>query len=261
MNIADYLVSFLSRCGVRCIFGYPGSPLVPLIAALERQTDVRWILMRHENAAALAASAYAKATGELGVCMATSGPGALNFICGVVDGHLDRVPVLALTGLVSTANQGHWEFQDVDQARLLGTMLSRSATCIHPSQLPALLRNYVGHAVQQHETVHLALPADILTAEVNDVDTAFHLAAGQIPAPLNLLPPPSEALDIVADELQTYRQIVIVLGRRALHCGAAIEQLAEKLGAPMVTSLDGKGIVDESTRMRSAYWAFSAFPP
>jgi thiamine pyrophosphate-dependent acetolactate synthase large subunit-like protein len=217
-----------------------------MFAALERQTDVRWILMRHENAAALAASAYAKATGGLGVCIATSGPGALNFICGVVDGHLDRVPVLALTGLVSTANQGHWEFQDVDQSRLFSSILSRSATCVHPAQLPALLRNFVGHALQQDETVHLALPSDILTAEIDEVNSAFHLDAKQIPAPLNLLPPPPQALDIVADELQQYRQIVIVLGRRALHCGADIEQLAEKLGAPIVTSLDGKGIVDES---------------
>ena len=246
MNIADYLVSFLAASGVKYIFGYAGSPLVPLFTALERQTDVQWILMRHENAAALAASAYAKTTGRLGVCVATSGPGALNFVCGVVDGHLDRVPMLALTGLVSTASQGHWEFQDVNQSTIFGSVLSRSATCVHPTQFPALLRNYIGHALQQDETVHLALPSDILMADVDAVNSAFHLDPKQIPTPLNLMPPPPLALDIVADELQQYRQVVIVLGRRALHCGAAIEQLAEKLGAPIVTSLDGKGIVDES---------------
>ena len=246
VNIADYLVSFLAATGVKAIFGYPGSPLVPFLAAIERQTDIEWVLMRHENAAALAASAYAKMTGRLGVCVATSGPGALNFVCGVVDAHLDRVPMLALTGLVSTTSQGHWEFQDVDQSRLFGSILSRSATCVHPNQLPALLRNYVGHALQQHETVHLALPTDILTAEVDEVNSTFYLDAKQIPAPVKLMPPPPQALDIVADELQQYRQIVIVLGRRALHCGAAIEELAAKLGAPIVTSLDGKGIVDES---------------
>jgi thiamine pyrophosphate-dependent acetolactate synthase large subunit-like protein len=106
MNVADYLVSFLCAIGVRHVFGYPGSPLVPLLSALERQTDVQWVLMRHENAAALAASAQAKLTDRLSVCVATSGPGALNFVCGVVDAHLDRVPMLALTGLVGRRFSG-----------------------------------------------------------------------------------------------------------------------------------------------------------
>jgi pyruvate oxidase len=164
MNVADYLVSFLYAIGVRHIFGYPGSPLVPLLAALERQTDVQWVLMRHENAAALAASAQAKLTDRLSVCVATSGPGALNFVCGLVDAHLDRVPMLALTGLVSMASQGHWEFQDIDQTSLFGSILSRSASRVHPTQVAALLRNYVGHAQQHHETVQLALPTTAIRA-------------------------------------------------------------------------------------------------
>ena len=94
MNVADYIIAFLGSLGVRHIFGYPGSPLVPLLAALERQDVVSWVLMRHENAAAMAAGAHARLTGELGVCAATSGPGALNAICGVIDADLDRVPVL-----------------------------------------------------------------------------------------------------------------------------------------------------------------------
>jgi thiamine pyrophosphate-dependent acetolactate synthase large subunit-like protein len=95
MLVADYVVSYLARLGVRHMFGYPGSPLVPLLAAIERNPDVEWVLMRHENSAALAASGHAKVTGRLSVCVATSGPGALNFLCGVADAHLDRVPMLA----------------------------------------------------------------------------------------------------------------------------------------------------------------------
>ena len=146
MNVADFIVAFLGSLGVRHIFGYPGSPLVPLLAALERQDVVRWILMRHENAAAMAAGAHARLTGELGVCVTTSGPGALNALPGVVDADLDRVPLLLLTGLVPTAQVGHWEFQDVDQAHLFGSVLASSANCIHPGQLAALLRNFVGRA-------------------------------------------------------------------------------------------------------------------
>jgi pyruvate oxidase len=246
MNVADYVVSFLSANGVKHIFGYPGSPLIPLFAALERQSDVQWVLMRHENSAALAASAQAKMTGRLGVCVATSGPGAMNFVCGVVDAHLDGVPMLALTGLVPTASQGHWEFQDIDQTRVFGSILPRSASCIHPNQVPALLRNYVGHALQQHETVHLALPSDILSTEIDPADDLFRIDSKHLPRPLSLMPPPAEGLDIVAKELEQRDQMVIILGRRALGSGAAIEALAKKLGAPIITSLDGKGIADES---------------
>jgi thiamine pyrophosphate-dependent acetolactate synthase large subunit-like protein len=246
MNVADYLVSFLSMLGVKHVYGYPGSPLVPLLAALQRQDAVRWVLMRHENAAAMAAGAHARLTGQLGVCVATSGPGALNFVCGVVDSHLDRVPVLALTGLVPTSSQGHWEFQDVNQTGLFSSVLAHSATCIHPNQLVILLRNFVGAACQQQQTVHMALPSDVLATEVSPGDEFFRLDPAMLPRPLSLMPPPAPAFEVVAKDLEAFRRPVIVLGRRALGCGPAIEQLAEKLGAPVITSLDGKGIVDES---------------
>ncbi len=246
MNVADYLVSFLSAVGVKHMFGYPGSPLIPLLAALERQSDVQWVLMRHENSAALAASAQAKLTGRLSVCVATSGPGAINFVCGVADAHMDRVPMLALTGLVPTASIGHWEFQDINQTSLFGSILQHSAVCVQPSQLIALLRNYVGRAQQHLETVHLGLPSDILSTEIDPHNSLFQLDLQRIPMALQLMPPPDAALDIVAAELEQYQQPVIVLGRRALGCGAAIEELAAKLGAPIITTLDGKGIIDES---------------
>jgi thiamine pyrophosphate-dependent acetolactate synthase large subunit-like protein len=245
MNVADYIVTFLGLLGVRHIYGYPGSPLVPFLAAMERQDMVRWVLMRHENAAAMAAGAHARLTGELGVCVATSGPGALNALCGVVDADLDRVPLLLLTGLVPTAQVGHSEFQDVDQAHLFGSVLAHSADCIHPAQLAALLRNFVGRAGQQQRAVPLAVPSDVLATEIVSADT-FRLDPALLPRALSLMPPPDPALDLVAKELERFQLPVIVLGRRAVGCGAAIEQLAEKLGAPIITSLDGKGIVDES---------------
>ena len=246
MNIADYIVAFLGSLGVRHVYGYPGSSLVPLLAALERQDAVRWVLMRHENAAAMAAGAHGRLTGELGVCAATSGPGALNAVCGVFDADLDRVPLLAITGLVPTAQVGHWEFQDIHQSRIFGSVLAHSADCIHPGQVVALLRNFVGWAGQQQRAVHLALPSDLLTAEIAPGDDLFRLDGALVPRPLRLMPPPDPAFELVAAELDGFELPVIVLGRRAVGCGPAIEQLAERLGAPIITSLDGKGIVDES---------------
>ncbi len=219
---------------------------MPLLAALERQDAVRWVLMRHENAAAMAAGAHARLTGGLGVCVATSGPGALNALSGVVDADLDRVPLLLLTGLVPTAQVGHWEFQDIDQAHLFGSVLAHSANCIHPGQLAALLRNFVGRAGQQQRAVHLALPSDVLAAEIASAPTPSASTPRCCRGRCALMPPPDPALDLVAAELERFELPLIVVGRRAVGCGPAIEQLAERLGAPIITALDGKGIVDES---------------
>ncbi|MFD2573086.1 thiamine pyrophosphate-binding protein [Spirosoma soli] len=246
MNVSDYIVDFLKAVGVRQVFGYPGTPILPFMAAIERQSDIEWVLMRHENSAAMAASAQARLTGELAVCMATSGPGSANFICGLVDAQLDRAPVLALTGMVPTFNQGHSEFQDINQAQLLSTVLPMSSSCVHPRQLVPLLRNSVGYAWQNQQTVHLALSSDVLSTPVADNDSLFSIDSDYLPRPLRLMPPPQEAFDMVADELRQCHQVVIVVGRRAVGCGPAIMQLAERLGAPIITSLDGKGIVDET---------------
>lgn len=245
MTAADYIVDFLRAVGVRQIFGYPGTPIMPFLAALERQSDLEWVLMRHENSAAMAASAQARLTGQLTVCMATSGPGSANFICGLIDAQLDRAPVLALTGMVPTYNQGHSEFQDINQAQLLSTVLPMSSSCVHTRQLVPLLRNSVGYAWQNQQTVHLALSMDVLTATLDADDSLFRIDPGMIPLPLQLLPPSDRALDTVAEELVQCVQVVIVVGRRAAGCGKAISLLAERLGAPVITSLDGKGIVDE----------------
>lgn len=202
--------------------------------------------MRHENSGALAAAAHARLTGGLGVCLATSGPRALNIVCGVADAHLDRVPLLALTGLVPTERQGHWEFQDVDQTRVLGAVLPRSVTCVNAAQLPALVRNLVGHARQRHEAVHLALPSDVLTQQIaldDDCSSSTRRDARPSfgswrhrPAPWTAWPRSSRS---------TVRSPSWSGGGRSAAV-PALEALAVRLGAPLLTSLDGKGIVDEA---------------
>ena len=184
MNVADYIVAFLGSLGVRHIFGYPGSPLVPFLAALERQEEVRWVLMRHENAAAMAAGAHGRLTGELGVCVTTSGPGALNALCGVVDADLDRVPLLVITGLVPTAQVGHWEFQDVDQSQ--GVRLGpRPQRQLHPSRpaggAPAQLRR-TGRPAAARGASRASLR--LLATQIPFGADPFHLDPALLPRPL-----------------------------------------------------------------------------
>lgn len=244
-TVADYIVSFLASIGVRQVFGYPGSPLVPLLAALERQDRVQWILMQHENAAALAASASAKRTGNLGVCCLTSGPGALQGVCGVADANLDRAPLLALTGLVARSQQGHWDFQDVDQTSLYGSILAQSLTCSSASQVVALLRKLSGYALHQQAAAHLALPVDVLAERIPDDDPHYMLPERQSIAP-DVTPQISDNDITRCVAALGERKPVIVVGSRAIGAGSAIETLAERLNAPIISAFEGKGIIDES---------------
>jgi thiamine pyrophosphate-dependent acetolactate synthase large subunit-like protein len=247
MTVADYLVAYLRAAGVKYFFGFPGTPLLPFLEAIRKQNEVKWVLMRHENAAALAAAAHAKLTGELSVCVSTSGPGVLQTVCGVMDAHLDKVPLLALTGMVPTAQQGHWEFQDINQTSLYNTLLPFSASCINPFQMPALLRNAIGYAIKHQCATHLSLSQDVLSTEIDANNPYFSIDSKRIPVPVRLLSPPAEALNIAAGQIDSYQQVVIVIGNRAKDCGEAIELLAKKINAPIITTLDAKGVVDESS--------------
>ncbi|NKC34274.1 thiamine pyrophosphate-binding protein [Falsiroseomonas selenitidurans] len=262
MNVADHILSVLAKAGVRRIYGYPGTPLVPLLAALARQDprrpdSIQWVLMRHENAAALAAAAEAKLTGRLGVCMVTSGPGALQAVCGVMDAQLDRAPLLLLSGLVPRAHQGHWDFQDIDQAALYRGLLPASVACISAGQAAALLRAQVAMAVSRGVATHLALPPDLLAETLAADDARF------APPPLGAMQERRvalPALSAAARLLGEARRPVVVVGRRAHGAGAEILNLAERLDAPVIAALDGKGAVDESHRLYLGVLGIFGFP-
>ena len=242
---ADHVVTALRSYGVRFVFGYPGGSILPLMDAIERETDIDWILVRHEGSAALAASALSKLTGGLGVCMATAGPGASNLLTGLLDAQLDRAPVLAITGMYPVWTQTRGGFQDIDQARMLGTVIGKSVTCNHPDQLPVLLRDCVGTATQERTVVHLAIPVDVQSVALDDNDPRFDVAH-QYPEPLLLQPPPDPAVELVAGDIESLGDVVVVVGPRALGAGEVIERLAVKLGAAIISTLDAKGIIDES---------------
>lgn len=244
-TVADDVISHLASLGVRHIYGYPGLPLLPLLAAIQRQDTICWILMRHENAAALAASASAKRTGILGVCCLSSGPGALQGVCGIADANLDRAPVLVITGLLARSQQGHWGFQDVDQTALYGSILAESLTCSSNAQIAPVLRKLTGYALNQQAAAHLALPVDLLAEPIPDDDPYDGIASPQasISAFANNISDHDITLCV---KTLVENSPVIAVGGRAIGAGRQIEELAEALNAPIVSSFEGKGIVDES---------------
>lgn len=243
-SLADYVVSTLVEHGVNKIFGYPGASIIELMSAIDRSKDIEWVLMRNEAAASLAASAHAKLTGKLSVCMATSGPGATNLITGLVDAQCDRAPVLAITGMPPTWRLGRFEFQDVDSAHLLRSVVGYSIQCDHPDQLPALLRDCIGRAEHERCVVHLALPLDIQKFHPDSSDTRWKATPPSSPPMTSLIP--EKVLDDVAALLSSATYTVIAVGPSAHGSGPAIERLAAKLNSPIITSFAGKGVIDET---------------
>jgi acetolactate synthase-1/2/3 large subunit len=139
MKGAQFLVKALEREGVEYIFGYPGGAIMPVYDALI-DSKIRHILVRHEQAAALAADGYARASGKVGVCMATSGPGATNLVTGIANAYMDSVPVVAITGQVATSLMGTDAFQEVDIFGITLPVVKHSFLVRHASELPGIVR-------------------------------------------------------------------------------------------------------------------------
>ena len=118
--VADVIVEQLVEWGVKQVYGIPGETSLQIVDAIRRRSDqIRFVLVRHEEVAAFMASAYAKLTGDLGVCLSIAGPGATNLVTGLYDAKMDRAPVLALTGQVGLQFLGLGSFQEIDQHALL----------------------------------------------------------------------------------------------------------------------------------------------
>ncbi|MDR3441480.1 MAG: thiamine pyrophosphate-binding protein [Legionella sp.] len=247
MNIAEHICNYLALYNVHHIFGYPGASILPLMDAIEKHVDLNWVLMRNELAASLAASAHGKITKKISVCMATSGPGATNLITGLLDAELDCSPVLAITGLTATVRHGLSHFQDVDQAQLLESCCGFNAVCEHPDQVPQLLQTAIGYIIRHNRPAHLSIAADIQLIEFTDTQLASaKMHYKQLHRSLLLLSPPEGAIKIVAETIDSTPKIVIAVGARAYGAGKNIELFAEKIGAPIISTFAGKGIVREN---------------
>lgn len=242
---SDYLVDFLISQGVRHVFGYAGSSVLPLIEAIRRRGEaIKWVLMRHEGSAALAASAVSKLTGGVGALVVSSGPGATNTITGLLDAERDRAAVICLTGKIPSAAQYRTPYQDVDNAHIIGAAVRNSVTLTQEEQLPAVLRRAASELRVTRGVWHIALANDLLQKKISGLEAreaSRHFTKDQaLPQPLS-----EDVINDITRRLSRVERLVIAVGPRAVGCGRLIESLATATGAPIVTQLDAKGIVDE----------------
>jgi pyruvate dehydrogenase (quinone) len=249
---SEALVQRLIAWGVDTVFGLPGDGINGIMEGLRRHKDeIRFVLVHHEEAAAFMATAHAKATGKLGVCLATSGPGGIHLLNGLYDAKMDHAPVLAITGMQETSVLGTAYQQEVPLDRLYADVAEYDQMIYNPVQIGAVTDIAVRTAYARRGVAHITVPNDIQVADA-DADPWQHVAPAAAPktAAIYLEPPgmpPAAELQRLADFLNEGRKIAILAGAGALHAREEILAVAETLGAPIVKTLPGKAVVPDDS--------------
>jgi pyruvate dehydrogenase (quinone) len=249
---SEALVQRLIDWGVDTVFGLPGDGINGIMEGLRRHKDqIEFVLVHHEEAAAFMATAHAKATGKIGVCLATSGPGGIHLLNGLYDAKLDHMPVLAITGMQETSVLGTGYQQEVALDRLYADVAEYDIMISNPVQIPAVTDLAIRTAYARRGVAHITVPNDIQVADAG-ADPWQHVAPASAPktAPVYLQPPgtPSaEELQRLADFLNSGDKIGILAGAGALHAREEVLAVAEALGAPVVKTLSGKAVVPDDS--------------
>jgi pyruvate dehydrogenase (quinone)/pyruvate oxidase len=252
MNASDVLIETIQAWGVDVIFGLPGDGVNGVVEALRKGRDkIRFIQVRHEEAAAFMACAYAKHTGKLGCCLATSGPGGIHLLNGLYDAKMDGQPVLAITGMQFHDLTGTHTQQDVELDKLFEDVCVYNTRCMGPAHMENIAELACRAALTYRGVSHLCIPVDFQELEVKTK------GGGRTPrnVPKHVSDavadsariPSDDDLRKAADILNAGKRIVILAGRGALNAGDELEQLAAKLSAPIVKALLGKAAVPDDS--------------
>src|ERR1051325_1339136 len=247
-TVADLLVTRLIDWGVDVIFGLPGDGVNGIFEALRTHQDkIRFIQVRHEEAAAFAACGYAKYTGRLGVCLATSGPGGIHLLNGLYDAKCDGQPVLAITGhtfhdLIGTNYQ-----QDVDLDKLFMDVAAYNERVMGPAHVQNVVDEAVKTALARRTVAHINIPKDVQDwtnsdAERSEANIPRHSADIYAPScPL----PPAQLLQQAAELINEGTKIAILAGRGCLNARSELLQFAERVGGVIIKPLLGKAVVPD----------------
>jgi pyruvate dehydrogenase (quinone) len=247
-TVCDFLVARLYDWGVRRIFGYPGDGINGMFGALQRAGGkIEFVQVRHEEMAAFMASAHAKFTGELGVCMATSGPGAAHLITGLYDARLDHMPVLAITGQQArTAVGGHYQ-QEVD---LVAMFRDVAGAFVHQASMPAQVRHLLDRAVRiaigQRRVTALVLPNDLQEMPYTPPAHAHGTVHSGVGYSAPNVVPQAVDLERAAQILNSGRRVAMLVGAGALGASAEVAAVAETLGAGVAKALLGKAVLPDA---------------
>lgn len=250
MTAGDVLVDTLIGWGVEVVFGIPGDGINGLIESFRRRKDdIRFIQVRHEEAAAFAACGYAKWTGKLGVCVATSGPGGIHLLNGLYDAKLDQVPVLAITGLQFHDLLHTFTQQDVELDKLFMDVAVYNCRVMGAAHTENVVSLACRTALAYHGVAHVTMPVDVQDEPVSkDARTARNLPhhVSDVMGRHQGLPP-EDRLALAAEILSSARKPAILAGRGALGAGRQLAAVADRLGAPVAKALLGKAALPDDS--------------
>ncbi|AXF18970.1 thiamine pyrophosphate-requiring protein [Paraburkholderia caledonica] len=246
-TVADFLIDRLSAWGVRRIYGYPGDGINGILGALNRANGkIEFIQTRHEEMAAFMASAHAKFTGELGVCLATSGPGAAHLLTGLYDARLDHMPVLAIAGQQARASLGGHYQQEVNLEAMFNDV---AGAFVQQASVPSQIRHLVDRAVRtalgEHKVTALVLPNDLQELKYEPPPRKHGTLHSGVGYSDPKIVPYAGDLNRAADVLNAGKKVAILVGAGALHATDEVIAVAEKLGAGVAKALLGKAALPD----------------
>jgi len=249
-TVADLLIDRLCAWGVDTVFGLPGDGINGIFEALRnREKQIAFIQVRHEEAAAFAACGYAKYTGRLGVCLATSGPGGIHLLNGLYDAKCDGQPVLAITGHTFHDLIGTHYQQDVDLDKLYMDVAAFNQRIMGPAHVMNVVDEAIKTALGRRTVSHISVPKDIqewtMKDEPRSPSNVDKHSASLFAAPRSL--PPGDMLQHAADLINEGSKVAILAGRGCLGAREEVLALADCVGGPIVKPLLGKAVVPDDS--------------
>ena len=247
MNVSDFIVQRLSEWNVKSIFGYPGDGINGLLGALNRFEQIKFIQTRHEEMAAFMACAHAKFTGEVGVCLATSGPGAIHLLNGLYDAKLDHQPVVAIVGQQKRSALGSSYQQEIDLVSVFKDVASEYVQMVtDPTQVRQVIDRAFRIAKASRTVTCVIIPNDVQEEDAVAEPPRQHgnVVSGLGHSSSRLLPAEKE-LQAAAEILNAGQRVAILIGAGAFGAAEEVKQVAELLGAGVAKALLGKAVLPD----------------
>jgi pyruvate dehydrogenase (quinone) len=245
MKTADFFVERLKAWGVKRIFGYPGDGIDGVIGGLQRDGTIDFIQPRHEEMAAFMAVGHAKFTGEIGVCLATGGPGATHLITGLYDAKLDHMPVLAICGQAETTVRGGSYQQELNLDRMFADVAVFVQEVSHPAQLALVTDRAIRMAIAARAPSVIILPKDVQELPYEGPKRAHGFTRSGPGYSRPTIVPNESDLRKAAEVLNAGQKVAILIGAGALDAADEVTDVAEKLGAGVAKALLGKSVLPD----------------
>lgn len=243
-TVSDIMVEQMAELGLKHVFGIPGTSILGVVDAIKKNDKLEFIQVRHEQTAALMASAYGKLTGQVAACLTVAGPGATNLATGLYDAKLDHSPVVAITGMVQRQLIGPGSFQEIDQYSFFEPLTVFNKILMSKDQTTSLSTLAVKHSIIERGVSHIGIPNDVQKQYYSSKIVPFE---GNFP---NRATKPADYLiEKAAKVIDQSERPVIIAGFGAMGHGDVLLKLANRIKSPITTTFRGKGVVDENEEL------------